>query len=239
MDEEDEELEEDEEEDAAEDEEEDIVLEEIETEEEDEEEFVEEDNEEEETGEEEIDDEENEVDELDEENEVPEKTQVIEHNELKVEPQAGIREIHIDDIDDDDIEPIRITSPTGQTTRPQMREIPKPEPIVEEKQEKVIVGEAFQKERSINDTIGEHKSEPKLTNSPISSLRATIGLNDRFLFIREIFNNNTEKYNKVIETLDTLDTIQEAVEYLKANLTMQKNEASLRFVELLKRRFTK
>jgi hypothetical protein len=174
-----------------------------------------------------------------EEEEEPIKNKVIERTELKVEPQAGIREIHIDDLDDDDIEPVRITPQTGQQAKPQMREIPKPEPVAEEKHEKVIVGEAFQKERSINDTIGENKSEPKLTNSPITSLRATIGLNDRFLFIREIFNNNTEKYNKVIETLDTLDTIQEAVEYLKANLTMQKNEASLRFVELLKRRFTK
>jgi len=43
----------------------------------------------------------------------------------------------------------------------------------------------------------------------------------------------------VIENLDKLETIQQAVEYLKANLTLQKNDTSMKFVELLKRRFTK
>ena len=74
---------------------------------------------------------------------------------------------------------------------------------------------------------------------PITSLRAAIGLNDRFFFIREIFDNNTDKYNSVIEHLDKLETIQEAVDYLKANLSLQKNNTSLKFVDLLKRRFSK
>jgi hypothetical protein len=87
--------------------------------------------------------------------------------------------------------------------------------------------------------MGETKQESKLSNSPITSLRAAIGLNDRFLFIREIFNNNSEKYNAVIEHLDKMEQIQEAVEYLKANLSMEKNETTMKFVDLLKRRFSK
>ena len=171
-----------------------------------------------------------------EEKEEPEPKSTIESAELKAEPQPGVREITID-MDDDDLEPVK-ASPTPEITdRPVMREIPKPEELV---QEKSVVGESFQKERSLNDSIGETKStESPLNSGAISSLRASIGLNDRFLFIREIFNNNTDKYNTVIDHLDKLETIQQAVDYLKANLTLQKNETSMKFVDLLKRRFSK
>ena len=128
-----------------------------------------------------------------------------------------------------------------------MREIPKPEistpeiPFLEKKEpEKIAFNEPVQKDRSINDVIGENKSaETNLSSGSISSLKATIGLNDRFLFIREIFNNNSEKYNTIIDQLDKMETIQQAVDYLKANISLQKNETSLKFVDLLKRRFTK
>lgn len=162
--------------------------------------------------------------------------------ELKNGPQPGVREIHIEELDeDDDMEPIRFSPVTGANNRPPMREIPKPEDVIsEESQEKKFIGDKYHEVRSLNDTIGENKSmDSKLAHSPIPSLKAAIGLNDRFLFIREIFNNNSAKYNEVIDRLDQMDQIQEAVEYLRANLSMQKNEASMKFVDLLKRRFTK
>ena len=161
-------------------------------------------------------------------------------SELKNEPQPGVREIHIDDPDDqDDIQPIRFTPPAASAVRPPMREIPKPEFLEPESPEKMVMGEKFHKEPSLNEKLGEkNPMESILTNGRISNLGAAIGLNDRFLFIREIFDNNSEKYKAVIEHLDKLEQISEAVEYLKANLSMQKNQASMKFVDLLKRRFT-
>ena len=180
--------------------------------------------------------------ELEEENEfeteeVSQPESTVQVNELKPDFNSGIREIQIEDLDEEETEPIHFTPASAPASRPVMREIPKPEDAQKEKQ---VLGETFQKERSLNDAIGENKSvEPNLGNGPISSLRSSIGLNDRFLFIREIFSNNTDKYNMIIDHLDKLETIQEAVDYLKANLTLQKNDTSLKFVDLLKRRFTK
>jgi hypothetical protein len=155
---------------------------------------------------------------------------------INTDYQPKVREIHLDDLDDDP-EPVRFAPLSDSSDRPVMHEIPKPENQV---QEKMLVGETFQKERSLNDVIGEKKpAESTLTQGPVTNLRAAIGLNDRFLFIREIFDNKTEKYNTVIDKLDQLETIQQAVEYLKANLTLQKNDTSMKFVELLKRRFSK
>ncbi len=175
-----------------------------------------------------------------EENEEEEELQPesnIEAAELNNDPHSGVREIYIDDTEDDDLEPIKIEPVPDVTERPVMREIPKPEELI---QEKLITDEPLSKDRSLNATIGETKStEPLLTNGSISSLRAAIGLNDRFLFIREIFSNNTDKYNSIIDQLDKLENQQQAVELLKANITLQKNETSLKFVDLLKRRFSK
>lgn len=168
------------------------------------------------------------------ETEEPEVNSELQVTQLKSDSQPGIREIHIDDLDDDD----SFSPATEPVSRPVMREIPKPEEPVAP--EKMVIGEKFQKERSLNDAMGETKtSESKLTNGPILSLRAAIGLNDRFLFIREIFDNNADRYNLIIDQLDKLETIQQAVDYLKSNLTLQKNETSMKFVDLLKRRFTK
>jgi len=177
-------------------------------------------------------------DEENEEAEEPQAESKNEHTELKTDLQAGVREINIDDMDDDDdLEPIKIPPVSNVTERPVMREIPKPEELI---QEKMIIGELPLQDRTLNDTIGETKStEIPLISGPISSLRAAIGLNDRFLFIREIFANNTDKYNSVIDQLDKLETQQQAVELLKANITLQKNETSMKFVDLLKRRFSK
>lgn len=170
----------------------------------------------------------------------PSKT-VSQFNELKTDHHSGIREIHIEDLDDEENNPLQF-APAENKSRPVMREIPKPEIPTHENPapEKQIIGETFSKEKSLNDAMGENKSvESSLGNGPISSLRAAIGLNDRFLFIREIFANNTDKYNMVIDQLDKLETIQQAVEYLKANLSLEKTPTSLKFVELLKRRFSK
>ena len=161
----------------------------------------------------------------------------VEVNELNPHQQSEIREIQIEDLDEEESASIQFTPASAPVERPVMREIPKPEIPVEEKQ---VESETFPKDRSLNDVISENKpSETTLGNSPISSLKSSIGLNDRFLFIREIFSNNTDKYNMVIDHLDKLETIQQAVDYLKSNLTLQKNETSLKFVDLLKRRFTK
>ncbi len=142
-----------------------------------------------------------------------------------------------EEVKKDDIKSSKTTSPAPTAEQPIMREIPKPESPA---QEKVVVGETFHKERSLNDAMGENKqAETSLGTGPISSLKAAIGLNDRYLFIREIFGKNADKYNMVIDHLDKLETIQEAVEYLKANLSLQKNDTSLKFVDLLKRRFSK
>ena len=74
--------------------------------------------------------------------------------------------------------------------------------------------------------------------TPIKSLKEGLILNDRYLFQRELFNNDKSKLDETVAALDRLANIQEAVEYLKANFRWTKSEASEKFVQLVKRRFS-
>ena len=106
------------------------------------------------------------------------------------------------------------------------------------------VGENFHRERSVNDMMGNknHSNDTldqKFAHGPISSLQLAIDINDRFLFIREMFNNDAQLYATAIKRLDSCADIREAVEYLSSNFRIKKTETSLKFVELIKRRFAK
>ncbi len=102
-----------------------------------------------------------------------------------------------------------------------------------------ILGDSFSKEKSVNDLIDLEKFnlEQKLSNRPVTSIKSAIGINDRFQFIRELFNGDPEIFSKTVNDLDAKNDIGEAVEYLQQNFNWKKNETSLKFVNLVKRRF--
>ena len=75
--------------------------------------------------------------------------------------------------------------------------------------------------------------------TPIKLIWDAIGINDRFLFVRELFDNNNSKFESTVRSLDELASIQEAVNYLKMNFAWNNSEASQRFLILVKQRFTK
>jgi hypothetical protein len=62
-------------------------------------------------------------------------------------------------------------------------------------------------------------------------------VNDRFLYIRELFDGNNQKFLETLKTLDSKQNIKEAVDYLRNNFRWKRNETSLKFVNLVKRRF--
>lgn len=100
------------------------------------------------------------------------------------------------------------------------------------------LGDSFLKGKSLNDLVtGKYKLEFKLSNRPVKSIKSAIGINDRFQYIRELFNGNPEKFTETVNALDSMNNIQEAVVYLRENFRWKKNETSLKFVNLVKRRF--
>ena len=100
-------------------------------------------------------------------------------------------------------------------------------------------GESFIQGKSVNDMLSESKTlDHRLASFPLASLEAAIGLNDRFLFIRELFGNDTSLFNKTIRQLDQMQSLDEAVSFLSNNFKWRKNDPSLKFAQLIKRRFS-
>lgn len=124
----------------------------------------------------------------------------------------------------------------------------KPETITEEdemeleEEEEVKskrLGDSFLKEKSVNDILsGEtDKLEHKISNRPVSSIQAAIGINDRFQYIRELFEGDAELFSKTIAELDRMDSLKNAIHYLQQNFKWRKSDTSLQFINLVKRRF--
>jgi hypothetical protein len=101
------------------------------------------------------------------------------------------------------------------------------------------LGDSFSKEKSVNDLMSDDFSnlEHKLSNRPVTSIQSSIGINDRFQFIRELFEGSADNFVKTVADLDSMNDIKEAVNYLQSNFKWKKNETSLKFVSLIKRRF--
>lgn len=110
------------------------------------------------------------------------------------------------------------------------------EPLPAEKQ---TLGEKFTAGKSVNDLLLEKgKSDPKFTHLPIESLASAIGINDRFLFVRELFDGKSEEFNETISQIDLMKDIHEAAAYLRNRYKWKKSETSLKFIDLVKRRFS-
>jgi len=83
----------------------------------------------------------------------------------------------------------------------------------------------------------------KITTVGINELREAIGINEKFLFINELFNGDMGRYNKIIDELDELATLEGVNTYL-LELKIQSqwaddNEALIKLTDMLNKKFIK
>ena len=99
--------------------------------------------------------------------------------------------------------------------------------------------------KSIFEKAAENKNEKsiadRLHKQPITTLKSAIGINEKFLFINELFNGNMHEYNAFISKVDSFTSIDDAMSYLN-QLKMNKpwNEempAYSKLNDLIERRF--
>lgn len=96
------------------------------------------------------------------------------------------------------------------------------------------LGERYQQGQE--ETVGE-----RLQHSSVRDLQSAIGINDKFLFVNELFGGSMEKYNRSIENLNDLKTLNGALIYLnELRIELQwnsSNEAYKKLLELVHRKF--
>jgi hypothetical protein len=81
----------------------------------------------------------------------------------------------------------------------------------------------------------------KIQNNRISDIRSAIGVNEKFLFMRDIFDNDSSKYNEAIDYLNKTENFYEALQFidqLKAEKLNNDNKAAFaKLLDFSKRKF--
>jgi hypothetical protein len=83
-----------------------------------------------------------------------------------------------------------------------------------------------------------------LNKQPISDLKTSINLNDKLLFIKDLFNGYSLAYSEAIEILNRFDTFESAKSFLTTNYATKNNWAAKsatveKFYSILERRYSK
>ena len=103
-----------------------------------------------------------------------------------------------------------------------------------------IVGQ----QESLNDRLKENRTElmHSFKESPIRDLRKGIGINDRFVFITELFRGDEPMYERSIKTINAFNIYQEAEYWMNRELKIKLGWDDTRenvkyFYQLVRRRF--
>ncbi len=117
---------------------------------------------------------------------------------------------------------------------------PEPEPVVSEPKKESL----FDKATSLYDKItkpAEKTVAGQVSRQPISNIKAAIGINEKFLYLKELFKNNVNDYNEALEKLNNFDSYMEAEDFfqeLKNKYSWNPESKSFQgLAELLNRRY--
>ncbi|WP_462222818.1 hypothetical protein [Ferruginibacter sp.] len=98
---------------------------------------------------------------------------------------------------------------------------------------------------SLNDKLKQSKIDlgDSLTEVPIRDLKKAIGINDRFLYINELFRGDENMYERSIKTINSFSILPEAEYWIQRELKTkigwsEGNETVKQFIQLVRRRFT-
>lgn len=163
-------------------------------------------------------------------------------------PEAEIKvEVELPDPEDRPIQPMEQKKETTfEKTDHEASEFitPEPESAVSDNNQKTTfdlftdsAAETLADKLGSND---EASIADKMQKSQVNDLRQAIGINEKFLFINELFNGDMGRYNKVIDELNGLETQRGIDAYLLelkvANQWPENNEAFKKLKKLLARK---
>ena len=97
---------------------------------------------------------------------------------------------------------------------------------------KDFLNETFTQKHPVNDFSARQQTKP------VSDLNKAIGINDKFLFINELFNGDSQSYKKAVEYINSCANFNEAFSYISDNLHWEmENEYVQKMLDLVRRKF--
>jgi hypothetical protein len=91
---------------------------------------------------------------------------------------------------------------------------------------------------SIHQPIQYQEISSRLQAKPITNLAAAIGINEKFLYIRELFGNDAGKYERAIEIMNSAASFNDAYNYMIREFTWDMDSEMVQeLLELVRRKF--
>lgn len=177
---------------------------------------------------------------LTEEQPIVEENVVSEVTAPVCEEEVDLTEENTEIIDENPLEPVVVAEETPE---------PQPEPqeelseYIEEEEETKVEEEEVKEDAKTPTALSEVSKESftrndSITHKKIDDIKQAISLGDRFLFQRELFNNNGELMTKTIGYLNGLTSMDEALQYVNKKFNWDSENPTVeRFLQILNRRY--
>lgn len=114
------------------------------------------------------------------------------------------------------------------------------EPVaIPEIDEDMVLGDVL---RTDVHTLGESIARPAgiAESAPVVSLRSAIGINDRFLLIRDLFDGDADAYEKAIVAIDSFDNLDDCMVHIVENYSWRSSSDGAKLImDLIQRKFRK
>jgi len=175
--------------------------------------------------------------------------EVVAFEEVILEEEVEVEEAVVDNLIEEPNEEVKVEEILEQPFD-ELEEIifseNEPEPIKDVV--KVEINKTKTLEEELQDIISvdvmadlfENAQPKSLNDKLVSSIQ--IGLNDRIAFVKNLFNNQQEDYNRVISQLNTFKSEKEAIQFINKMVKPDYNwseqeELETRFLEIITRKF--
>ncbi len=140
-------------------------------------------------------------------------------------------------------EPHQIRKPVQQPLTEQANEPPRvQETMKASESQKSILADRFASTGTFGEKMQSAKHEEVVSSvmhsKPIADIAAAIGMNDKFYFIRELFNGDSMAYHDTIRRLNAAASLGEAMRILDESTVMGSDPAAQSsFVDVVRRKF--
>jgi hypothetical protein len=119
----------------------------------------------------------------------------------------------------------------------------KTEEPIEERQQTIAdkyQGSSNSLNEQIANLIEQKDLASKLQQNPIDDLTKAIKLNDKIWYSNELFEGNLDLYRETIRTINKMEELDEALNFLESNFQFDQEKKSFKsFIEMIYRRFLK
>ncbi|PKP01726.1 MAG: hypothetical protein CVU11_14375 [Bacteroidetes bacterium HGW-Bacteroidetes-6] len=181
---------------------------------------------------------------------------IIVEPEIRIQPETTIAEIDLpieENITSEEFMKNEVVEPIPEP----VNEIVQTEQVTVEANETTIVtpepdlfsqsvslAEKFKKEEmSINDQLKANQQglNQKMTETPVNNLKTAIGINDKFMFVNELFKGQMKEYDEMISQINIASNLDSAIGILHENLqrynSSEKAETVAKLERFIQRRF--